>query len=162
MRGWLLPLVALILTSTAAPAAGTAAAEVTLRVGTVGMVVPSHWLTQNDAVWIHDPAQDTSLNGLAGVAGCTLTVADANGDGRISGLELLGAATAAGCITGYAVQDFGFGAFVTMVDGLEQAGGGLAAWWLVQVNLKGSLIGVSDLDLQSGDAVDFVYYLGPL
>lgn len=153
---------ALALTALAAPPAHAASATVTLRVGPEGFVVPSSWLVNNQAVWVVDPAQTPELNALPGVAGCSVSAADANGDGAVDGGEVLDAATASGCISGWASQSFGGSRFVTSVDGLDQTAGGLTTWWLVQQNGYATPVGIDGLSLADGDSLDFVYYVGPV
>ncbi|HVL87060.1 MAG TPA: CARDB domain-containing protein [Candidatus Thermoplasmatota archaeon] len=136
-------------------------ALVTLRVAPEGFVVPNHWLVGNPAVWIVDPVADPSFNGLDGVAGCVLAVADATGDFRVDGGEVLDAAAASGCVSGW---EFGSssccGRFVTSVDGLAEAGWP-ASWWLLQIDGFGSWVGIDDMDLLSGQSLELVHLVGP-
>jgi len=136
------------------------AAQIALRVGPTGFVVPSHWAVGNPSLWLVDPLHTTAFNGLSGVAGCLLDVSDASGDGRIDGIEVLNAASG-GCISGWSGEDQGFGVFVTSVDGLD-AIGWPASYWYIQVNGLASNVGVSDMSLGDGDSLDFVYFGGPL
>lgn len=140
-------------------AAAATSATITLRVAPEGFVVPSHWLVGNQAVWIVDPASNTDFNGQKGVAGCTLEVSDADGNGKIDGGEVLDRATGTGCITGWSSTSMDWGRFVTEVDGLEQIGWPVS-WWLIQIDGVVASTGIDDMDLQSGQSLEFVYYLG--
>lgn len=138
----------------------SAGETITLRVAPEGFVVPSHWAVGNEAVWILDPASDDTFNDQDGVAGCELTVSDANGDGAIDGGEVLDRATADECISGWDHVVFGCcGRFVTMVDDLEETGWP-ATWWLLQIDGVAAEVGIDDMDLTSGQSLELVYYVG--
>lgn len=161
-----------------APLAGTVIAEttdetttavktanITLRVAPEGFVVPSHYLVGNDAKWLIDPVNDTSFNGQDGVAGCVLEVAETDDpDTRIDGVEVLNNATDTGCISGWNGVSTDIGILVTSVDGREKVGpttsGWPGAWWLIQKNGTAAEDGVSEMDLEDGDELGFVYYTG--
>lgn len=143
-------------------------AGVTLRVAPEGFVVPSlHWSTNavadttTEAVWIHDPAQDDTLNDQDGVAGCEPTVPDTNGNSRIDGVDVLDHATDTGCISGWDgyIHDK-YGWYVESVDGLEEQGWPVS-WWQIQVDGHVADVGISNMDLQDGQDLSFVYYAGP-
>lgn len=163
MRKLMSVLVALALAAiTLGPSTAAAAtsATITLRVAPEGFVVPSHWTVGNEAVWVVDPAQTQDFNGQDGIAGCTLHVSDANGDDKIDGGEVLDTATADGCIAGWDyTTDEEFGRFVTAVDNLEQVGWPVS-WWLIQIDGFAASSGIDDMDLQDGQSLEFVYYLG--
>lgn len=154
------------------PLAATAAGQnlptertVTLRVAPEGFLVPSHYLVGNPAVWIVDPAETTTFNGQAGIAGCNLTVPEGKDD-RVNGTEVLEKAVAEGCITGWNSERFACcGELVTSVDGRAKHGptesGWPGAWWLIQKNGQAAPTGVSGMSLEDGDALSFVYYTGP-
>lgn len=145
--------------------------EVTLRVAPEGFVVPSmHWTTNavagetTQAHWVIDPVEDERFNDEDGVAGCQLTVEDANGDDRIDGGEVLDQATETGCISGwdYYVDD-DFGRFVTMVDDRWKNNatqtGWPAGWWKVQVDGQSADVGIDHMDLDDDTDLSFVYML---
>lgn len=146
--------------------AGTLTADVTLRAAPEGFVVPSHHIAKNEAVWLVDPVEETRFNDRDGIAGCQLTVTDADEDERIDGGEVLDHATAQDCILGWDATYFSCcGRFVTMVDGLEKTGatatGWPTGWWVVQVDGQATDVGIDQLDLADGQDLSFVYYTGP-
>lgn len=151
-----------------AASAGTLEVDITFRAAPAGMVVPSlHWTTNwlvdetTPAVWVHDPAQDDSLNDRDGVAGCHLTVQDGNDDNVIDGWEALDRAEAVGCISGYETQFFeGQGHMVVSVDGREEVGWPVT-WWGIQIDGHMADVGIDGMDLEDGQSLGFVYYVGP-
>lgn len=149
----------LLLALVPTPVAATGA-QVTLRVGPSGFVVPSHWAVGNPSIWLIDPSQTTTFNDAPGIAGCTLDVDDANEDGSIDGAEVLDAATGI-CISGWTAQNQGFGLFVTSVDGLD-AVGWPGTYWYLQVDGQSSPVGISDMTLTDGSSLELVYFGGPL
>jgi uncharacterized protein DUF4430 len=149
----LLPLVA-------PPAAAASSATVLLRVAPTGFVVPNHWAVGNPSVWVVDTCDLQDLNAAPGVACCLVSASDDNLNGRVDGVDVLNTAASNGCISGWAGDDFGFGIFVTSVDGLDQVGWPVS-WWYVQVNGAGSAVGISDVDLGDGDSLELVYQPGP-
>jgi hypothetical protein len=155
-------LVALMgLTPTVASAAETSSTtEITLRAAPAGPVVPSVFFVNNEAQWIHDPAEDGSLNDIDGVAGCQLSVTDANGNGAVDGADVLDRAEATGCITSWDGRDDasctdGTPVFVAEVDGLEEVFP--TTFWALHLNGQAASVGVCDLALQDGDSLGFVY-----
>ncbi len=147
-----------------APAASsqtdTVTADVTLRVAPDGFVVPSHWAVGNQAVWLIDPVEDGSFNDQDGIAGCQLTVPDADGDGAVDGGEVLDEATATGCISGWDHQTSDCcGRYVTSVDGRGQIGWP-APWWMLQLNSQAASVGIDGMALQDGDALSLIYHVG--
>lgn len=140
--------------------AETTTADVTLRVAPDGFVVPSHPLVGNPAVWIIDPAEDPTFNDQDGIAGCHLTVPDANMDGVVDGGEVLDRATETGCISGWDhVVDDAYGRYPTSIDGREEVGWP-APWWTIQVNGVSSPVGIDSMGLEDGDDLSFVYHVG--
>lgn len=138
----------------------TTTADVTLRVAPDGFVVPSHYLVGNPAVWIIDPAEDPTFNDQDGIAGCHLTVPDADGDGAVDGGEVLDRATETGCISGWdhVVYDC-CGRFPTSIDGREEVGWP-APWWTIQLNGQSASVGIDGMTLEDGDDLSFVYHVG--
>lgn len=163
-----LVIAALLVTALVPAAAATLPADVTLRVAPAGLVVPSaHWTTDwvagetTPAVWAVDPAETTVLNGQDGVAGCTLSASDSNGDGAVSGAEVLDQATTNGCISGWDFEYYdGQGRYVTAVDGLQETGWP-ASWWQLQVDGHLADAGIDGLDLTDGQSLELVYVVGP-
>lgn len=140
--------------------AGTTTADVTLRVAPEGFVVPSNPITQHEATWLIDPAEDTRFNDRDGVAGCDLTVQDANDDGAIDGGEVLDAADQDGCIVGWDYTVFDCcGRFVTSVDGLDEVQWPVG-WWTIQIDGVWADDGIDTMDLSDGQSLEFVYYAG--
>ena len=70
------------------------------------------------------------------------------------GLDVLQAATTSGCISGYETQNFGFGEFVTCIDGIC---GTDATYWRMTENGTYTTYGVSDFSADSGDELGFSY-----
>jgi hypothetical protein len=173
---------------TASATDGGSTTAVTLRVAPTfseqvapptGYVVSSeHWATGSEtpipgtgeelpgvateAVWLHDPAADTSLNDQPGVAGCTLEFTDSS----VRGSAVLDAASDEDCILGWdSIWFDGIGAFVTMVDGLWRTNatadvdptGYPLGWWQIQVNGFAASDGITDLTLTDGDSLELVY-----
>ncbi len=139
-------------------------AEVTLRVAPTGFVVPGHWATGTEAVWLVDPVEQTAFNAEDGIAGCQLTVPDLDENGTVMAVEVLDHAAAVGCISGWQGELGSFGFFVTEVDGLEQVAEPStsipALWWFIQKNGHAAPVGVSSLGMQDGSTLSFVYYAG--
>lgn len=166
LRAWILCTLLATVSLASLAQAGTTTADVTLRVAPEGFVVPSHWAVGNDARWIVDPVEDRQFNDEDGIAGCRLTVDDADGDDRIDGGEVLDHATEQGCILGWDSVFFdGEGRFVTMVDGLRKKGatdtGWPTGWWVIQVDGQASDVGIDQMNLQDGQDLSFVFYTGP-
>lgn len=151
--------------ATATTTTDTTTADVTLRVAPEGFVVPNHPAADNEAVWLIDPVEDPRFNDQEGVAGCRLTVPDADEDDAIDGSEVLDHATDSDCILGWdAVAFGGQGRFVTVVDGLEKAGptetGWPVGWWAIQVDGRWADVGIDAMSLEDGQSLSFIYYSG--
>lgn len=135
-------------------------ADVTLRVAPDGFVVPSHWAVGNQAIWLVDPAEDATFNDQDGIAGCQLTVPDADGDDTVDGGEVLDEATATGCISGWDHETSDCcGRYVTSVDGRDEVGWP-APWWMIQLNGQSASVGIDGMALEDGDALSLVYHIG--
>lgn len=96
------------------------------------------------------------------VATCDVTVAK-----EASGIKVLDAAVATGCLDSYEKQDFGFGAFVTCID--QVCGQDAPTWaipvptvwagsyWSMTVNDSPTIYGVSDFEAVGGEELGFSY-----
>jgi hypothetical protein len=155
-------------TATAAEPADTGT-EITFRAAPTGLVVPSVFVANNEAEWVHDPAEDGSLNEAPGVAGCQLTVEDRNGDGSVDGADVLHEAAASGCIDGWAARGDSplptdtdtspscadGPLFVASVDGLQEVYP--ASFWIVHRNGETANSGICGMALEDGESLGFVY-----
>lgn len=134
-----------------------AAAEPTLE-GALGTDVPR---TTSPAVWLRDPAETDAYDDETGVAGCSLTAEDADGNGDVTADEVLDQAAADGCITGWDYHTTFGDPMMSMVDGLWKsnltATGYPVGWWQIQKNLHVAHAGVASLTVDDGDSLGFVF-----
>ena|SRR5581483_7094146 len=91
-------------------------------------------------------------HGLPSYKSCGLDVPEGANAG-----DVLDAATAAGCISGWSYDHYGTSRFVTGIDGIDAQTGTFWALYVNEALPDGGNAGIDDTHAAEGDNVEFVY-----